>query len=355
MIVAQRDIPPPAGDRLGGGHESGDLSPDARLPSFPLWGEKFKDRLRPNADLSKTNWFGVGGRAEWLFKPKDAADLSDFLKALPRELPVTVLGVGSNVIVRDGGIAGVVVKLGRGFTTLSTLSLREREAPRARGEGPHPPRDARHPLPEGEGLIAGAACLDVHLAQFACEQGIAGLEFFSGIPGTVGGAVRMNAGAYGGEVSQALVEAEIVERDGTIRVLRNGELGFSYRHSALPEGAIVTSAVFRGREGKKEEIARRIAEIQAARGETQPIRSRTGGSTFKNPPGAKAWELIEKAGCRGLKIGGAQVSEQHCNFLINTGNATAADLENLGEEVIRRVKESCGVELEWEIERVGNP
>ncbi|MDE3059864.1 MAG: UDP-N-acetylmuramate dehydrogenase [Pseudomonadota bacterium] len=283
-------------------------------------------RLRQNADLSKTNWFRVGGRAEWLFRPEDAKDLSAFLSLLPAEIPVTVLGVGSNVIIRDGGIDGVVIKLGRGFAQLSVAS--------------------------GQ-LSAGAATLDIHVAQFACELGLSGLEFLSGIPGTIGGAVRMNAGAYGSDTSQVLVEAEIVERNGKFRTLSHAELGFSYRHSALPKGAIVTRATFKVQPGDKQAIAAGMAEIQKSREETQPIRARTGGSTFRNPPGEKAWELLDRAGCRGLIIGGAQVSEKHCNFLINTGNASAADLENLGEEVRRRVLEKTGIRLEWEIERIG--
>jgi len=292
----------------------------------PLLGEYFTPRLRTNADLSKTNWFRVGGLAQWLFKPEDAQDLSVFLAALPLEIPVTVLGVGSNIIIRDGGLDGVVVKLGRGFTQLSVV---------------------------GGQLSAGAACLDVNVAQFACENSLAGLEFLSGIPGTIGGGVAMNAGAYDNDVSQVLVEAEIVQRDGKICTLSNAELKFVYRNSTLPEGAIVTKAIFKTAPGNKTEIAKKIKEIQAAREDTQPIRSRTGGSTFKNPEGHKAWELIERAGCRRLTIGGAQVSEKHCNFLINTGNATAADLENLGEEVIKRVREKTGVTLEWEIKRIG--
>lgn len=298
------------------------LNPESRIL------DPFRDRLRPNADLSKTNWFRVGGPAEYLFKPADTGDLSAFLKLLPASVPVTVLGVGSNLIVRDGGIDGVVIKLGRGFTQLAF---------------------------EGDKLTAGAACLDVHLAQFACDNNIAGLEFFAGIPGTVGGAVFMNGGAYGSDTSQVLVEAEIVERNGTIRRLSNKELGFSYRHSNLPEGVIVTQAVFKAMLGDKETIAARMKEITTAREDTQPVRSRTGGSTFKNPEGHKAWELIDKAGCRGLMIGAAQVSEKHCNFLINTGDATAADLEKLGEEVIKRVRDKTGITLEWEIKRIGKP
>ena len=284
-------------------------------------------RLRKDADLSKTNWFRVGGKAKYLFKPGNAEDLSAFLKLLPPEIPVTILGVGSNIIIRDGGIDGVVVKLGRGFVGI----------------------EAKDNI-----VTAGAGALDIHVAAVARDNNIAGLEFFCGIPGTVGGAVAMNGGAYGSDTSQVLVEAEIVERSGTIRTLSNRELEFSYRHSNLPKGAIVTRAVFKGRAGDKAGIQKRMDEISASREATQPIRLRTGGSTFKNPEGHKAWELIERAGCRGLVIGSAQVSEKHCNFLINTGNATAKDLEELGEEVIRRVREKCGITLEWEIKRIGN-
>jgi len=289
---------------------------------------RYKDRLRQNADLSKTNWFRVGGTAEWLFKPSDANDLSAFLKSLPSEIPVTILGVGSNVIVRDGGIDGVVVKLGRGFTKMEC--------------------DTEH-------IYVGAACLDLNVAQFACDQSVSGLEFLCGVPGTIGGAVRMNAGAYGAELKDIFIEAEIVLRDGAIKIISASEMNFSYRSSGLPEGAIATKVVLCGKMGDAQKIAARMKEISSAREETQPVRSRTGGSTFKNPEGSKAWELIDKAGCRGLTIGGAQVSEKHCNFLINIGNASAADLENLGEEVIRRVKEKTGITLEWEIKRIGKP
>lgn len=299
------------------------------MPAHPLYDKAFdgfRERLRENADLSKTNWFRVGGPAEWLFKPESATDLSAFLKLLPASVPVTVLGVGSNLIVRDGGIDGVVIKLGRGFVDI---------------------------VADGNNIIAGAGALDVNVAHVACEHGIAGLEFLSGIPGTIGGAVRMNGGAYGSDVSQVLVSADIVERNGTIRTLTNKELAFVYRNSGLPDGAMVTRAVLKGVAGDKAEIARRMQDITTAREETQPVRSRTGGSTFKNPEGHKAWELIDRAGCRGLTIGGAQVSEKHCNFLINTGDATARDLEALGEEVRRRVHAQCGVTLEWEIKRIG--
>jgi len=287
---------------------------------------QFAARLRQNADLSKTNWFRVGGPAEWLFKPENTGDLANFMKALPLDVPVTVLGVGSNLIVRDGGIEGVVVKLGRNF--------------------------AMSYVDEGR-VIAGAAMLDLNAALFACDHGLAGLEFLSGIPGTIGGAVRMNAGAYGSDISQVLLEAEVVLRSGEQKIMTNEELGFSYRSSKLPEGAIVTQALFKATPGDRQEIAARIQEISRMREETQPIRSRTGGSTFKNPEGHKAWELIDKAGCRGMKVNDAQVSEKHCNFLINTGNATARDLETLGNHVIEIVKESTGITLEWEIKRIG--
>ena len=291
-------------------------------PSFA----PFSDRLRENADLSKTNWFRVGGPAQFLFKPKDADDLAAFFKLLPLDIPVTVLGVGSNLVVRDGGIEGVVIKLGRGFANMEA---------------------------EGNMLRLGAACLDVNVAQFSCEKEIEGFEFLSGIPGTIGGAVRMNAGAYGSDISQVLTDAQIVERSGQIRTLTNQELGFIYRNSALPKGAVVTGATLQGKPGKMAMISVRITEIGTAREDTQPVRSRTGGSTFKNPEGKKAWELIDAAGCRGLTIGGAQVSEKHCNFFINTGDAKAADIEALGEEVIKRVKEHSGITLEWEIKRIG--
>lgn len=288
--------------------------------------QAYQERVRENADLSKTNWFRVGGPAQYLFKPESAEDLSAFLKALPQSVPVTVLGVGSNLIVRDGGIDGVVIKLGRGFVDIET---------------------------KGDTVIAGGGALDINVAAVARDNGIAGLEFLCGVPGTIGGAVRMNAGAYGADTSQVLVEADIVERNGTIRTFTNKELGFVYRNSSLPQGAIVTRAIFKGVKGDVEKIRARMQEISDAREVTQPIRTRTGGSTFKNPEGHKAWELVDRAGCRGLMVGGAQVSEKHCNFLINTGDATAADLEKLGEEVIRRVKEKTGITLEWEIKRIG--
>ena len=300
-------------------------NPESRIPN-PDWQQQFAARLRRNVDLSKTNWFRVGGPAEWLFKPDNVEDLAAFLRALPSDVPVMVMGVGSNIIVRDGGLQGVVIRLGRAFATV---------------------------VSDGNYIIAGGAMLDLNVALFACDHGLAGLEFLSGIPGTIGGAVRMNAGAYGSDMSQLLVEAEVVLRSGEICRYSNEQLGFIYRNSALPEGAIVTRAVLKATQGEREAIASRIQEINIMREATQPIRTQTGGSTFKNPEGHKAWELIDQAGCRGLTVGGAQVSEKHCNFLINTGSATAADLEALGEHVIQRVKDKTGIVLEWEIKRVG--
>lgn len=286
-----------------------------------------KYKLRKNVELSKTNWFRVGGCAEYLFKPENTANLAEFMQEIPSDIPITVLGVGSNIIVRENGIDGVVVKLGKGFTELSAIGCQ---------------------------LFAGAGCLDLNLALFSAENNITGLEFLSGIPGTIGGAVRMNAGAYGADISQILISAQIVERNGMIRSLNNEELQFSYRHSNLNDDAIVVSAIFKGSAGNKTNILAKIDEIKKARAETQPIRERTGGSTFRNPDGYKAWELIDKAGCRGLMVGDAQISEKHCNFLINTGNATANDLETLGNEVIKRVFAQTGITLEWEIKRIGN-
>jgi UDP-N-acetylmuramate dehydrogenase len=260
-----------------------------------------------------------------LFRPADVEDLASFLKALPAEVPVTVLGVGSNIVVRDGGIKGVVIRLMRGFTGIAV---------------------------EGHEVVAGAGAPDLNVALTARDHALAGLEFLSGIPGTIGGAFPTNAGAYGGELSQVLISAEAVDRNGNVRTVSASGLGLSYRHSTAPADWIFTSARLRATPGDQLAIARRIAEIDGARAESQP-RSRTGGSTFANPPGHKAWELIDGAGCRGLRIGGAQVSEKHTNFLINTGDATATDIESLGEEVRRRVFEQSGVRLEWEIRRIG--
>jgi UDP-N-acetylmuramate dehydrogenase len=285
-----------------------------------------RGRLTAGAAMDRITWFRVGGPAEVSFRPADPDDLADFLRNKPLEVPVTVVGVGSNLLVRDGGIRGVVLRLGRGFTEI---------------------------LAEGAEMTVGAACLDLNVARAAQQAGIGGLEFLCGVPGTIGGGLRMNAGAYGTEMKDVLVWAEALDPKGRLHRLETAELGMSYRRSAVPEDWIFLRARLRGRPEMPEAIARRMAEIQQSREASQPIRTRTGGSTFKNPQGHKAWQLIEAAGCRGLKHGGAQVSEQHCNFLINTGDASAADLEALGEEVRRRVKESSGIELEWEIRRVG--
>jgi len=287
-----------------------------------------RGRLTADAPLAGITWFRVGGAAEVMFRPADRDDLIAFLKGKPADVPVTVLGVASNVLIRDGGLPGVTLRLGRGFADVEA---------------------------EGSDLICGAAVLDVNVARSAKQYGIAGLEFLSGVPGTLGGAVRMNAGAYGKETKDVLVWAEAVDPQGKVHRLSNADLKFEYRHSGLPEDWICLGARLAGTAGDPAEIDARMQEIQDQRAGSQPIRSRTGGSTFKNPPGHKAWQLIDAAGCRGLTVGGAQVSEKHCNFLINTGEATAADLENLGEEVRRRVKANSGVELQWEIKRLGLP
>jgi UDP-N-acetylmuramate dehydrogenase len=285
-----------------------------------------RGRLTANAPLAAITWFRVGGPAEVMFRPADLEDLQHFFAGLPAEVPVTVIGVGSNLLVRDGGVPGVALRLGRSFAEIRV------------GPG--------H-------ILAGAAALDLNVARVAAEDGIAGLEFLSGIPGTIGGALRMNAGAYGHELVDVVTGAEALDRQGRLHRLNKPDLGLSYRHSSVPEDWIFTSATLAGTVGITETIRARLAEIQAAREATQPIRSRTGGSTFANPPGHKAWELIDRAGCRGLTLGGAMVSEKHCNFLINTGSATAADIETLGETVRRRVREATGIELRWEIRRIG--
>ena len=284
-----------------------------------------RGRLTADAALGPQTWFRAGGPAEVLFRPADVEDLATFMAGLPSDVPVTVLGVGSNILVRDGGVRGVVIRLLRGFTGISV---------------------------EGHEILAGAGALDLNVALTARDHALAGLEFLSGIPGTIGGALRMNAGAYEGDLAQVLVSAEAVDRSGKVHVVPAPALDFSYRHSEAPADWIFTSARLRAAPGDQFAIARRIAEIDAARSGSQP-RSRTGGSTFANPPGHKAWELIDRAGCRGLSVGGAQVSEKHTNFLINTGTATAADIEALGEEVRRRVFDMSGVSLAWEIRRLG--
>lgn len=286
-----------------------------------------RGRAEAGGSLADFIWFRTGGPAEWLVRPADVADLSALLAALPADVPVWTVGVGSNLIVRDGGVPGVTIRLPKALATVGI---------------------------EADGHVrAGAAAMGITVASAARDAGIAGLEFLRGIPGTVGGAVRMNAGAYGRDVADILIEATIVHRDGRIEMLPAAALGYSYRHSSLPDGAVVVEALFRGRPGDPAAIGAEMDRIAAEREASQPLRSRTGGSTFKNPDGHKAWALIDAAGCRGLTLGGAQVSEKHCNFLLNLGDATGADIEALGEEVRRRVKAATGVELEWEIRRVG--
>ena len=300
---------------------AGARTPDLGLP--PLRG-----RAQADASIAPFTWFRVGGPAEWLVRPADEADLARFLSALALDIPVHVIGACSNLIIRDGGLPGVVIRLARGFGAIEIAT---------------------------DGVIAGAAALDVTVAEHAATAGLTGLEFLSGIPGSIGGAVVMNGGAYGGDIASCLDWADIVTRTGERRRCSAADLAFAYRHSRLPHGAVVVRARLRARAGAQTAIAARMAEIRAAREASQPVRARTGGSTFRNPPGMKAWELIDAAGCRGLRRGGAQVSEKHCNFLINTGGATAADLEGLGEEVRRRVHAATGVRLEWEIHRLGVP
>ncbi|MDJ0686381.1 MAG: UDP-N-acetylmuramate dehydrogenase [Alphaproteobacteria bacterium] len=290
-----------------------------------------RGRLTADAPLHKMTWFRTGGPAEALFRPADVEDLAAFLAKTPGDVPITVLGVGSNVLVRDGGVRGVVIRLQGAFAALSV---------------------------EKDRVRAGAGAFGLAVSNAAQEAGLAGLEFLSGIPGGVGGAVRMNAGAYGSEVKDVLVSATALDRSGQRHELALDNLGYAYRHSSLPKDWIVTEAVFRGAPGDPAAIAARMTEIAEKRTTTQPIKGRTGGSTFKNPGGAdttgvKAWRLIEEAGCRGLSVGDAQVSEKHCNFLLNKNQATAQEIESLGEIIISRVKVKTGVNLEWEIERIG--
>lgn len=282
--------------------------------------------LTANAPMADFIWFRTGGAAEHMFRPADIDDLAAFLSDLPADVPVMAVGVGSNLIVRDGGIPGVVVRLPKAFAAVST---------------------------DGNLVRAGGAAMGISVASTARDSAVAGLEFLRGIPGTVGGAVRMNAGAYGRDTADILVEATVVLRDGSVAVWPAERFAFTYRHSALPDGAIVVEALFRGAPGDSSAIGAEMDRIAAEREASQPLRSRTGGSTFKNPDGGKAWQLIDAAGCRGLRLGGAQVSEKHTNFLLNTGGATSADIEALGEEVRTRVKAHSGVDLQWEIQRVG--
>ena len=288
---------------------------------------KVHGKLTADAPLAPLVWFKSGGAAQWLFEPKDLGDLQGFLRDLDPATPVMALGLGSNMIVRDGGVSGVVIRLGKAFAKCT-----------ARDEVT---------------LDCGGGASGILVSSTARDAGIAGLEFLRSIPGTVGGFVRMNGGAYGSEVADILIDCDVVLRNGALVTLPASELGYTYRHSELPVGAVVVVARFRGRLGDPAAIQAEMDRISAAREASQPLRSKTGGSTFKNPPGHKAWELVDAAGCRGLVKGGAQVSEKHCNFLLNLGGATSADIEDLGEEVRRRVKEKSGVKLDWEIQRVG--
>ena len=299
------------------------MSAAATMTEGPL--PQLRGRVQAGAPLGATTWFRVGGAADWLVRP---ADVDDLLRLLRRaEAPITVMGAASNLIVRDGGVRGIVLRLARGFGDV---------------------------VVDGEGVVAGAAALDATVAEHAAAAGLSGLEFLSGIPGSIGGAVAMNAGAYGAEVADRLDWAEIATTDGLLRV-RAADLRLSYRRSQLPPGGVVVRARFHAVPGDAQAIAARMAEIRESREATQPVRARTGGSTFANPPGHKAWALIDAAGCRGKVLGGAQVSEKHCNFLLNTGEATAADLEGLGEAVRAAVLAHSGVRLEWEIRRIGEP
>ena len=309
----------------GRGSEAGAGAP--RLRSGRTEIPELTGSAEEHGSLADFIWFRTGGPAEWLVRPADVDDLSRFLRQLDPSVPVMPVGVGSNLIVRDGGVPGVVVRLPKSFAKVT--------------------------IEPGNRARAGAGAMGITVASKARDAGIAGLEFLRGIPGTAGGAVRMNAGAYGREVSDILIEATIVLRDGTVETWPAERFGYTYRHSETPEGAVVVEALFEGVPGDPKTIGAEMDRIAAEREASQPLRSRTGGSTFKNPPGTKAWQLVDDAGCRGLQIGDAQVSEKHCNFLLNLGNAAAADIEALGEEVRRRVKEKSGGTLEWEIQRVG--
>ncbi len=290
---------------------------------------ELRGRLRAQVSLADVTWFRVGGPAEVLFTPADEADLSYFLRHVAETVAVHVIGVGSNLLVRDGGVRGVVIRLGRGFGQIE-------------------------PEPEWH-IRAGAGVPDVRLAQAAAKAGIAGLAFYRGIPGTIGGALRMNAGAHGAETKDVLVQARAVDRRGELHLLPVDELHYAYRHCGAPDDFIFTQALFRGRPGEQATIEDEMRHVAEYRETHQPTRARTGGSTFKNPPGHSAWQLIDAAGCRGLRVGGAHVSELHCNFLINEGDASAADIEKLGETVRARVKEASKILLEWEIKRIGSP
>jgi UDP-N-acetylmuramate dehydrogenase len=293
----------------------------ARMPEL-------RGRLTPNASLADITWFRVGGPAQVLFAPADEVDLAYFLKGIGPDVPVFVIGLGSNLLVRDGGVPGVVIRLGRGFNEITT---------------------------EGTRLTTGTAVPDVKVARAAAEAGIAGLSFYRGIPGSIGGALRMNAGAHGTETKDVLVSARAVDRQGNIHVLSLADMGFTYRHCAIPDDWIFTQATYEGKPGDPDQIQKDMDEVADYREKNQPVRERTGGSTFKNPPGHSAWKLVDAAGCRGFRVGGAKVSEMHCNFLINDQKATGEEVETLGETVRARVKAKSGVTLEWEIIRLGQP
>ncbi len=287
-----------------------------------------KGRLTEDAPLARLSWFRTGGPADLLFEPADEADLIEFLRHLPGNMPITIIGVGSNLLVRDGGVEGVVIRLGRGFAGIETRA----------------------------NLVkAGAAAMDVHVARFCADKALAGLEFLVGVPGTIGGAVKMNAGAYGREISDVFEHAHAVDLLGHVHEFTSEDLKFAYRKSSITDNMIILSASFRASSGGVDDIKARMNEITTSRQGSQPIGTRTGGSTFKNPEGYKAWELIDQAGCRGMRIGDAQISEKHCNFLINHGDASAADIEALGEKARIAVKEKTGVELQWEVRRIGRP
>ena len=288
-----------------------------------------RGRMTANAPLSEITWFRVGGPAQLLFTPADEADLAYLLGRLPDDIPLTIIGLGSNLLVRDGGVPGIVIRLGRGFSDIV--------------------------VEPGNRLRAGSAVPDVKVARAAAEAGISGLAFYRGIPGSIGGALRMNAGAHGRETKDCLIGARAVDRNGNIRVLSLADMGFTYRHSAVPDDWIFTEATFEGTLGESADILKEMDDVAEYREKNQPIRERTGGSTFKNPSGQSAWKLIDGAGCRGLRVGGAKVSEMHCNFLINDRQATGEDIETLGETVRARVQAASGVVLNWEIIRLGQP
>ncbi|MBB3949193.1 UDP-N-acetylmuramate dehydrogenase [Aureimonas jatrophae] len=287
-----------------------------------------RGKLTPNADLAKVTWFRTGGPADLLFQPADEEDLARFLALLPEEVPLTVVGIGSNLLVRDGGVEGVVVRLAtKGFGEVAAFG--------------------------GERIQAGAAASDKRLAAVALEAGLGGFHFLHGIPGSVGGAIRMNGGANGVETADRLVEARALDRSGAVHTLSRAEMGFTYRHAEAPEELIFVSALFEGPQTDPAAIRQAMAEVEHHRETTQPVREKTGGSTFKNPPGTSAWREVDRAGCRGFAVGDAEMSAMHCNFMINRGTATGHDLEALGEEVRRRVFQSSGILLEWEIRRIG--